>query len=669
MIEDQARGHWGSRAEFVLSCVGYSVGLGNVWRFPFLAYENGGGAFLVPYIILLILVGKPMYFMEAALGQFGQVGPMQIWSELLPAGIGIGLAMVTISLIVSIYYNVIMAYCLFYLFNSMRAVLPWTECDPAWADARCYVRADNSSARSPLLHACHPTPFRKCPPVLEPQTSEEQYWERRVLQIRDSGFGEFGDIGQLNMELGFYLLLSWIIVLICLSKGIKSSGKVVYFSATFPYLILVILLIMGVIQTGAGDGLYFLFVPDWEKIQNFSVWRAAAGQVFFSLGISWGGIIMFGSYNKFDARVHVDAHIVSVVDFLTSLLASIVVFSTLGHSAHILGVPVETVAKGGQGLAFVAYPEALSQLPAPQFWSIIFFSMLFLLGLDSQFALVETATCAIFDAFPRLRDNKTCITSLVCAACFLLGLPCLSECGQYVLDLMDTYGAGMSVIIIAMCELIAIMWVYGVRNYCRDIKAMLGFSPSWYFKICWTVISPLALITVFVAGCVTWTRPSYGAVQYPEWAHIIGWLLFSLSVVQIPVWLLIMSLASVMEAGCGSWPTLRPTQSWTERRQQGDVSNSTFICKSSKGITEMSFQSFNPPAMEMKPKDCVLGGPNDSQFLSSSVSTGGGDSAIDIPHSSMLNSGSFASVRRAQSQGSLQSSSQARDSSYTYFNV
>ena len=127
---------------------------------------------------------------------------------------------------------------------------------------------------------------------------------------------------------------------------------------------------------------------------------------------------MFGSYNKFDARVHVD--IVSVVDFLTSLLASIVVFFTLSHSAHVLGVLVETVAKGGQGLAYVAYPEvsmiknqrqgrtfnffqALSQLPAPQFWSIIFFSMLFLLGLDSQFALVETATCAIFDAFPRLR--------------------------------------------------------------------------------------------------------------------------------------------------------------------------------------------------------------------------------------------------------------------------
>ena len=180
------------------------------------------------------------------MGQFSRTSPLQLW-ECAPIARGVGFAMIVLSLIVSIYYNVIMAYCLFYLFNSMRSVLPWTECDPAWADARCYVRAGNSSVRA-VQHSCVPTPFRRCPPVLEPQTSEEQYWERRVLQIRDSGFGEFGDIGQLNMELGFYLLLSWVIVLVCLSRGIKSSGKVVYFSATFPYLILFLLLIMGVIQ-------------------------------------------------------------------------------------------------------------------------------------------------------------------------------------------------------------------------------------------------------------------------------------------------------------------------------------------------------------------------------------------------------------------------------------
>ena len=112
---------------------------------------------------------------------------------------------------------------------------------------------------------------------------------------------------------------------------------------------------------------------------------------------------MFASYNKFDAQVHIDAHLVSIVDFLTSVIASVVIFSTLGHSAYELGLPVETVAKGGQGLAFVAYPEALSKLPVPHFWSILFFLMLFFLGLDSEFALFETVVTALYDGFPRLR--------------------------------------------------------------------------------------------------------------------------------------------------------------------------------------------------------------------------------------------------------------------------
>ena len=191
---------------------------------------------------------------------------------------------------------------------------------------------------------------------------------------------------------------------------------------------------------------------------------------------------MFGSYNQFRSKVHIDAHIVSIIDFLTSLIASVVIFSTLGHSAHLMGVPVDQVAKGGQGLAFVAYPEALSHLPVPHLWSVIFLLMLFLLGLDSEFALFETVTCALFDSFPALRKHKMMVTSLMCLACFLLGLPCVTQCGQYVLDLMDTYGASLSVMVIAVAEMVAIMWGYGVNNFCEDIKLMLGFTPGWYFK-------------------------------------------------------------------------------------------------------------------------------------------------------------------------------------------
>jgi len=556
-----AREKWGSRAEFLLSCIGYSVGLGNIWRFPFLVYENGGGAFLIPYIVILVLVGKPMYFMEAALGQFGQVGPLKIWTEMLPAAVGIGVAMVVISLLVAIYYNVIMAYCLFYLFNSFRAKLPWTECDSDWADLRCYERGSNMSVHEKYI--CVVNEIGGCTET-KLQTSGEQYWEKKVLNIRESGLLEIGDLGELKMDLVFYLMLSWIIVFICLFKGIKSSGKVVYFSATFPYLVLFVLLGFCLSLPGATQGLHFLFIPEWDKILSFTVWRRAASQVFFSLGISWGGIIMFGSYNRFDSKIHIDAHIVSVIDFLTSLLASLVIFSTLGHSAQTMNLPLTEVVKGGQGLAFVAYPEALSQLPVPHLWCTIFFLMLFLLGLDSEFALFETASCAIFDAFPTLRKSKTLVTSLMCTMCFIIGLPCVTECGQYVLDLMDKYGASLSVLIIGIVEMVAVMWVYGVHEFCMDLKRMLGFSPGWYFKICWSVISPLVLIFIFIGACVDWIEPSYGNVlPYPRWAHNTGWVLTLISVAQIPLWFLIVGLSTLCKNGSRS--VLQPTEKWQEK--------------------------------------------------------------------------------------------------------
>jgi len=565
--EEEDRGHWGSRVEFLLSCVGFSVGLGNVWRFPFLAYENGGGAFLIPYVIILVLVGKPMYFMEAALGQFGQVGPLQVWTEMLPCAVGVGVAMVIISLIVAIYYNVIMAYCLVYLFNSFRSVLPWTVCDPQWADERCFVRNENTTIAD----------------MKDRQTSEEQYWERKVLDITPTGLGEPGDLGEIKLDLAFFLLVSWLVVLLCLVKGVRSSGKVVYFSATFPYLVLLVLLVLGLTLPGAGDGLYYLFVPKWEKLASFTVWRRAAGQVFFSLGISWGGIIMFGSYNKFTARVHIDAHIVSLVDFLTSLLASIVIFSALGHSAHQLGVPVETVAKGGQGLAFVAYPEALSHLPAPHFWSTIFFLMLFLLGLDSEFALFETVMVAIYDTFPSLRRQKVAVTSAMCFICFLLGLPCITQSGQYVLDLMDTYGASISVMIIAVAEMVAIMWGYGANNFCKDLQAMLGFYPGLYFKVCWVIISPLLLVVILVAALIDWTKPTYGSKPYPDWAHGVGFTLTTISVIQIPFWFMVTIIMRYTTNN--KYCPFSCTQAWFERRDQSDlVTNISFLERRDKFV-------------------------------------------------------------------------------------
>ena len=199
----------------------------------------------------------------------------------------------------------------------------------------------------------------------------------------------------------------------------------VYFTATFPYVILIALLVRGVTLPGATIGLKKLFIPDFTKLAEWGVWKDAASQMFFSLGISWGGLMMFGSYNKFHNKINrgnfpeyfceslkmssinfSDAAFVSSLDFLTSITASCVIFSVLGNLSQELGIDIDKVADAGQGLAFVVYPTALAKLPLPWLWSILFFFMLFFLGLDSQFALLETALTAAYDGYPKLRKHK-----------------------------------------------------------------------------------------------------------------------------------------------------------------------------------------------------------------------------------------------------------------------
>lgn len=278
--------------------------------------------------------------------------------------------------------------------------------------------------------------------------------------------------------------------------GIKSSGKVVYFTATFPYLLLLILLVYGCTLDGALEGVKELFEPKWEgpkSIQDPQVWRKAAEQMFFSLSVSWGGLIMFGSYNKFHHKVHVTATVISSLDFVTSIIAGVVIFSILGALSKETGVPLNEIVQGGQGLAFIAYPTALARLPVPQVWSIMFFFMLFLLGLDSEFALLETVLTAFYDGIPSLKRFKPIMTFLLCMSCFLISLPCMSYSGAFVFQIMDEYGGGMSVMWIAIFEVIGIMWFYGANNFAKDLNFMLNIP--------WKVVGP-------GAGIMSWS--SYG---------------------------------------------------------------------------------------------------------------------------------------------------------------
>lgn len=540
-----SRGNWGSKWEFLLSCVGLSVGIGNVWRFPYLAYQNGGGAFLIPYLIMLALAGRPMYFLELAFGQFAGQGPLTIWA-CSPICKGVGAAMVCVSMVVAVYYNVIMAYTIYYTASTFQAQVPWQRCDPLWANnTPCFVRSQNTS----LIN------------LNETKPSSQVYWERYVLDISDG----LDDLGGVKWDLALCLLLSWIIVVACLVKGIKTSGKVVYFAATFPYVILITLMITGLCQPGAINGVLYFITPSFERLRDIKVWQAAAGQMFFSLGLSMGGLIMYSSYNKFSNNVFRDAMIVSVLDTFTSIISGMVIFSVLGAMAHDLGnVDVKDVAQGGPGLAFVAYPEALTRLPVPQLWSVLFFLMLFILGLDSEFAILETFVTSVCDQAPFLRRHKWAFTIVMGIVCFLLGLPMVTRGGQYIFEIVDRFGGSTTLTFIGLVEVISLIYIYGYSKFSDDVYFMLNRRLGWYWKVTWTVTSPLVLLVIFIFSMVDQGEPvKYGNYEYPPWAIGIGWTITLFVMLQIPFWAIV---AIYRASGETLWEKVRqasrPSKRW-----------------------------------------------------------------------------------------------------------
>uniref|UniRef100_A0A8C1J5X9 Transporter n=1 Tax=Cyprinus carpio TaxID=7962 RepID=A0A8C1J5X9_CYPCA len=524
--ENKARGNWSNKLDFILSMVGYAVGLGNVWRFPYLAFQNGGGAFLIPYLIMLGLAGVPIFLLEVSLGQFASQGPVSVWKA-IPALQGCGIAMLIISVLIAIYYNIIMCWTLYYLFASLKGTLPW-------ATYSCILRDRNITSIKNTTFCLSANAVGNLSKFLNVTADNktyvspsEEYFKYNVLHI-SKGIEYPGDI---RWALAACLFLAWLIVYASLAKGIKSSGKVVYFTATFPYVVLVILLIRGVTLPGAGSGILYFITPKWEKLNDAKVWKDAATQIFFSLSAAWGGLITLSSYNKFHNNCYRDTLIVTCTNSATSIFAGFVIFSVIGFMAHELKVPIES-----PGIAFVVYPEALTRLPLSPFWAIIFFLMLLTLGLDTMFATIETIVTSVSDEFPKyLRKHKPLFTLVCCLSFFVLGFPMITESGMYMLQLVDTFAASYSLVIIAIFELIGISYIYGLQRFCEDIEMMIGFQPNKFWRICWAFVTPTILTFILALSLYQWKVMTYEDYTYPTWSMVLGWLMVICSVIWIPI--------------------------------------------------------------------------------------------------------------------------------------
>lgn len=558
-IKDE-REQWGKKADFLLSCIGFAVGLGNVWRFPYLCYANGGGAFLIPYIIMLILCGMPMFYMELAVGQYFSLGPIGTWGAVCPLFQGVGFASMMVSFLVCVYYNIIIAWCLYYLFLSMAKDVPWKSCGNWWNTDKCFAGripeticvnssatlSNGTAAFANTTAALANATVTNCTSAKDLTSPPLEYWENYVLRITDS----IGDAGIFRWEILLCLIAAWIGVYFCMWKGVKSSGKVVYFTATFPYVVLFILFIRGVTLPNASEGIIYYLRPDWVRLKDPKVWVAAATQIFYSLGIGFGSLVAMGSYNKFHNNVFKDAMMISLINCGTSIFAGFVIFSTLGFMAHVLNKDITTVAASGPGLAFVVYPEAIAQMPISPLWAILFFFMLLTLGLDSQFGMMEAVITGVVDEYRIFRKHKELFILIACILCFLLGLPCVMQNGAFVLNLFDYQSGGVSLLFLGFFETVTLAWIYGTDRFSLDIEKMIGRRPGVWWWFCWRFCSPAIMAGIFLFSISQWGGVSYNNYIYPPWAEFFGWVLALSSMLFIPgiaIWQLYQTPGTFME--------------------------------------------------------------------------------------------------------------------------
>uniref|UniRef100_A0A7N8YJN7 Transporter n=1 Tax=Mastacembelus armatus TaxID=205130 RepID=A0A7N8YJN7_9TELE len=475
---ERPRETWSKKMDFLLSVIGYAVDLGNVWRFPYICYQNGGGAFLLPYLLMAVFGGVPLFYMELALGQFHRSGCISIWKYICPIFKGIGFAICIIALYIAFYYNTIMAWALYYLLSSFRRTLPWSTCTNSWNTANCnrYMSTDHnvSWSNSSISPA-------------------EEFYTRQVLQVHLSpGLHQLGSV---SWQLALCLLFIFTIVYFSIWKGVKTSGK---------------------------------------------VWIDAAAQIFFSLGPGFGVLLAFASYNPFHNNCYRDALVTSSVNCLTSFVSGFVIFTVLGYMAEMRHQEVDAVAKdAGPSLLFIIYAEAIANMPAATFFAIIFFLMIIMLGLDSTFAGLEGVITAMLDEFPHVlaKRREWFVFGLVCV-CYLGALSTLTYGGAFVVKLFEEYATGPAVITVVLLEVIAVSWFYGTNRFCNDVQVMLGFYPGCFWRVCWVAICPCFLLVmlrysiyIHIFFLILFNY------HYPPWTTVLGYCIGVSSFICVPVYM------------------------------------------------------------------------------------------------------------------------------------
>jgi len=477
---EENREQWGSKLGFIIAAVGSAVGLGNIWRFPYIAYTNGGGAFLIPYFFAIFTAGIPLLILEYGLGhKYKGSTPLAI-AKVKKKWEWLGWWPTINAFIILTYYSMILSWTVNYLRFSINK---------SWG------------------------------------TDTDTFFHVDFIKLTNSPFDFGGVILPILIGIAIIWFISWLICYKGIKAGIEKANKILLPALV---IIMIIIAIRAVNLEGATEGLNTLFTPDWSKVMDPKVWVAAYGQVFFSLSLAVGIMITYSSYLPEKTDINNSAFMTAFANCGFEFLSAIAVFSILGFMASAKGVPMSEVASSGVGLAFVVFPAVFTEMGAVgTFLGVLFFLCLLFAGITSSVSLIEAVSAPFIDKFGWTRNK---VVAVICLIGFSIGTLYSTGAGLYLLDIIDNFINNYGVVVIGVLEVILIGWIVNpdiVREHTNEISY---FKIGKWWNICVKFVTPTILIFMLAQSIITEIKTPYGGYDLSA-LFAYGWSIIGFGII------------------------------------------------------------------------------------------------------------------------------------------
>jgi NSS family neurotransmitter:Na+ symporter len=466
------REQWGSRAGFILAAVGSAIGLGNIWRFPYMAYENGGGAFFIPYIFAMLTAGIPFMILEFSMGQRYRGSAPKTLSRIHSKFEWLGWFQVGVAAVIGVYYVAVIGWAISYF------GLSFTQ---GWG------------------------------------SDPNSYFFSEYLGLGDNSPTNLGSI---RWGIALTVTIAWLITYVAIVSGVKSgierASKIM-----MPVLFFMVLMLIArmLVLPGALDGINYMFKPDFSKIWDVKVWAAAYGQIFFTLSIGFSIMLAYSSYLPEKSDITNNAFMTVLINCGFSILAGIMIFSVLGYMAEAQSKPITEVVSAGVGLAFVTLPAAINLLPAPYILGPVLFFALVIAGLSSHISIMEAVTSAVIDK-TKWRRNKA--ATIVIGGSFIVSMAFVTNGGLLLLDLVDHFANNIGIMVGCFVEIIIMTWLFKIADVRQYVNSVSDFTIKEWFDICLKFITPVILAIILVTKLKTLLTDGYGGYDLT-----IGWVLIA----------------------------------------------------------------------------------------------------------------------------------------------